>query len=132
MPPTPESPIITSTPSEPAPAVCPVCHLPLLPSYYFCPNCGFKLSTPPLSVTPATQAWIYALSIILPIILYLGISHWPANRYLKSNDPKTKLIGQIAWGLMIASTIFTLWLAYVWTEDAIQSSIASINTDFSP
>jgi hypothetical protein len=110
--------------------ICTVCHQPILSTYYFCPNCGTKINEAPLSTTVGTQAWIYAFSIILPMILFIFITKWPGIKYFKSNDPKAHRIGQIAWVLLIASTVVTIWLAYVWTEQTIQSSINSINTDF--
>ena len=110
--------------------LCPVCHQPILPQYYFCPNCGTKLNSIPLSTTPGTQAWIYAFSIILPMMCFLFVTRWPGVKYYKSTDPKVKLIGEIAWTLLILSTIITIWLVYVWTQQMIQSSIGSINTDF--
>src|ERR1035437_3059110 len=103
--------------------ICSVCHQPILPQYYFCPNCGTKLNQAPLSTTIQTQAWIYAFSIILPMILFIFVTKWPGMKYFKSNDPKAKQIGQIAWGLLILSTIIVIWLAYVWTQKTIQSTI---------
>ena len=41
------------------------------------------------------------------------------------------VIGTVAWILLILSTIVTIWYAYVWTQEAIQSSVSSINTDMS-
>ena len=111
---------------------CPVCHQPILPSYYFCPNCGTKINQTPLSTSVMTQVGIYAFSIILPWILYIMISKWPALKYAKSKDPKTRRIGIIAITLLVLSTILTIYLAYVWTQSAIQSSVNSINTDFGP
>ena len=111
--------------------ICPVCHQPILPQDYFCPNCGAKLNTAPLSTTPQTQAWIYAFSIILPMILFIYVTKWPGIKYYKSKDPKAKQIGQIAWTLLIISTLVTIWLAYILTQSMIQSSINSINTDMS-
>lgn len=116
---------------SPAPALCPVCHQPLLPEYYFCPNCGNKLHAPPLSTSVGTQVWIYFFSVILPLICFLAVTKWPGVKYVKSSDQKTKRIGIIAWTLLILSTVVTIWLAYVWTEDAIQSSVNSINLDMS-
>jgi hypothetical protein len=110
-------------------SVCPVCHQPILPQYYFCPNCGTKLNSTPLSTTASTQAWIYAFSIILPMICFIFVTRWPGVKYFKSNDPKAKEIGQIAWALLIFSTVVTIWLAIVLTQNLIQSSIDSINTD---
>ncbi len=110
--------------------ICSFCHEPILPQYYFCPNCGTKVNSAPLSTTIGTQAWVYAFSIILPMILFIFVTKWPGVKYFKSSDPKVKLIGQIAWTLLILSTIFTIWLVYIWTENLIQSSINSINVDF--
>ena len=109
--------------------ICAVCHQPILSTYYFCPNCGAKLNEAPLSITAGTQAWIYALSIVLPMILFIFVTKWPAVKYFKSSDPKIHRIGQIAWTLLILSTIITIWLAYVGTQSMIQSSINSINVD---
>ena len=110
--------------------ICTVCHQPILPQYYFCPNCGNKINQAPLSTSIGTQAWIYAFSIILPMICFIFVTKWPGVKYYKSKDKKTHQIGQIAWALLILSTIITIWLVYVWTQHLIQSSVNSINTDF--
>src|ERR1035437_5706945 len=112
------------------PAICPNCHQPILPTYYFCPNCGTKLHSAPLSTTVATQVWIYAFSIILPMICFIFVTRWPGVRYFKSSDPKAKQIGKIAWTLLILSTIVTIWLVVIWTQNYIQSTVNSINADF--
>lgn len=112
-------------------SVCPVCHQPILPQYYFCPNCGAKIKFAPLSTTIATQAWIYLFSIILPMIAFLFVTRWPGVKYYKSQDPKAKQIGQIAWTLLILSTLITIWLVVVWTQDYIQATVNGINTDMS-
>jgi len=111
--------------------ICPVCHQPLLPQYYFCPNCGTKVDGAPLSTSAKTQAGIYLFSIILPLICFIFVTRWPGMKYYKSKDPKIHRIGQIAWALIIISTIVTIGLVWYWTEQTIQSSINSINTDFS-
>jgi hypothetical protein len=80
--------------------ICSFCHQPILPQYYFCPNCGAKINSAPLSTTVGTQAWIYAFSIILPMILFIFVTRWPGVKYFKSSDRKAKLIGQIAWALL--------------------------------
>lgn len=113
-----------------ASSICSVCHQPVFPQYYFCPNCGTKLNIAPLSTTTTTQAWIYGFSIILPMICFIFVTRWPGVKYFKSSDPKAKQIGQIAWALLILSTIVAIWLAVILTQKMIQSSIDSINTDF--
>ena len=119
-----------SVPSSQA-AVCPTCHQSVLPTYYFCPNCGASLHQAPLSTTPATQAGIYAFSIVLPMIGFILVTRWPGMKYYRSQDPKVRLIGQVAWILLIFSTIFTCWYIYNWTQNAVQSAMNSINTDMS-
>jgi hypothetical protein len=79
----------------------------------------------------ATQAWVYAFSAILPVMCFIMVSKWPGIKYYKSSDPKAKNIGSVAILILAVSTIITLYLAYVWTENAIQSSVASVNADFS-
>lgn len=113
------------------PNICPICHQPILPQYYFCPNCGTKINTAPLRTDAGTQAWIYLFSIILPMICFIFVTKWPGTKYFKSPDPKAKQIGKIAWTLLIISTIVTVILVYIWTQQLIQSQINSINTDFS-
>lgn len=115
----------------PPSGVCPVCHQPIFPQYYFCPNCGNKINSAPLSTSAGTQAWIYAFSAILPIICFLFVTRWPGMKYFKSSDPKAKQIGEIAWTIIIISTVATIWLAIVWTQDYIKSTTASINADMS-
>ena len=122
-------PVASAAATAAIPATCSVCHQPARPEYYFCPNCGNKLQQAPLSTTMMTQAWIYLLSIVLPLICFVMVTKWPGIKYFKSTDRKTKQIGQIAWILLILSTIITIWLAYVWTQAAIQSSVNSINVD---
>ena len=114
-----------------AAATCPSCHQPVLPSYYFCPNCGFNLRPAPLSTSSGTQLLIYAHSIILPSLLFITISKWKGYTYLKSPDPAEKQIGAIAMFLLVCSTIFTFWYAYTWTMNYVNESIAAINSDLS-
>lgn len=116
---------------NPVIVTCPVCHQPVLSQYYFCPNCGAKINSASLSTTAGTQTWIYLFSIILPMICFIFVTKWPGMKYYKSKDQKTHQIGQIAWALLIISTVVTIWLAFVLTQEMIQSSVNSINTDFS-
>ncbi len=107
-------------PRTPAVEICPQCHQPVLPEYFFCPNCGKNLREPPLRTSVATQVGIYALSIIMPAIAFLAIKYWPGMKYLRSPDWKTKQIGIIASILMAVSTIAIVWWLIVWTEGLIQ------------
>lgn len=124
----PPAPVMQSA----TPAVCPICHQPVLPQYYYCPNCGAKLSAPALSTTPGAQAWLYFFSIILPVICYLAITKWQGWKYYRSPDPKTKQIGSIACLLLAISSVLMIWFTIVWTQQEIQSSVNAINADMSP
>lgn len=110
--------------------ICSYCHQKLLPEYYFCPNCGAKINSTPLSTTAGTQAGIYAFSAILPMICFIFVTKWPGVKYLKSKEEKAHKIGIVACVILTVSTILTIYLAYVWTQATIKSSIDSINTDF--
>lgn len=109
---------------------CQTCHQPILPEYYFCPNCGAKVHAPPLSTSIGTQIGIYAFSIILPMICFIFVTRWPGQTYYKSSDPKARQIGQVAWTLILLSTAFTIYLVVILTKALIASSVASINADF--
>jgi len=78
-----------------------------------------------------TQAGIYLFSVILPMICFIFVTKWQGVKYFKSKDPKAKQIGEIAWTLIIVSTLLTVWLAYFFTQEAIQATEASINADMS-
>ena len=111
--------------------ICSFCHQPVKAEWYFCPNCGNRLHTAPLSTSIEAQAWIYAFSIILPMMLFIFVTKWPGWKYYKSRDPKAKAIGRNAIVLIALSTVVTIWVGYVWTQDAIQASVNSINADMS-
>ncbi len=109
-----------------SPTLCPWCHQPVTSDEYFCPNCGKKLNEPPLSTGPGIQVQLYILSIIQPMICYLAYKYWPAFKYLRSKDPKAREIGIIAITLIVASTVVTFTLSYIWITQFIHSSLSSI------
>jgi hypothetical protein len=109
-------------------AICPRCHFSVKPEYYFCPNCGAKLTDAPLATDSMTQMLIYGFSIILPLIAYLAITKWPGIKYLRSQDEKAKQIGIIALGLLIVSSVIMFWLTYVWIQGYIQSSVSNMSS----
>jgi hypothetical protein len=118
--------------TEVSTGLCPVCHQSVLSQYYFCPNCGTKLASAPLSTSIITQLGIYLHSIILPMLLFISISHWKGLKYSRSSDVKVKWIGLIAWMLLIISTIVTFWLvwySYILLQQSIQTSMDSLNLD---
>ena len=87
--------------------ICRYCHINISPTDYFYPNCGKKLKDKPQSVTIGRQIFVYLLSALLPP---LGL--WPAIKYLRQPDNKSKQIGWIAIGLTVVSTLVTIWLSF--------------------
>ena len=124
-------PIIQPPSTQPAsaqPLICPRCHLPVKPEYYYCPNCGAKLSEPPLATDSLTQFLLYAFSAVLPWIAYLAVSKWPIAKYLRAPDEKAKQIGMVMLVIMVISSIIAFWLTYVWIQGYIQESLNSVNS----
>jgi predicted RNA-binding Zn-ribbon protein involved in translation (DUF1610 family) len=107
--------------------ICPQCHFPLKPEYYYCPNCGKNLRVAPLPTDTLSQVLLYAFSIILPVIAYLAISKWQGIKYIRSSDPQAKQMGYIALALLVISSIIMFWLTYVWIQGYVASSLNDVN-----
>ena len=90
---------------QPEQKPCPKCKLPILDTYYFCPNCGKSLKLKPSATSVLTQIGIYLLSALLPP---LGL--WPGIKYLRTENGKAKVIGAVAIFLTIVSTVLTILL----------------------
>jgi hypothetical protein len=79
---------------------CPVCHLEVRPTDYFCFNCGKNLKPKPPSTSGVQQLVVYLESIFLPPYgIIIGI------RYLRQKESKAKVVGSIAVILTIVSII---------------------------
>ena len=122
-----EVPLPQPAPQQQPALICPRCHFPTRPEYYFCPNCGAKLTEPPLGTGIVDQLLIYAFSIILPWIAYLAITKWQGIKYLRAPDPRAKQIGVIALVLLVASSVVAVWLTTVWIQGYIQQSLNDVN-----
>lgn len=85
--------------------ICPHCKSNVSLLDFFCPVCGKKLKEKPLSTSLSKQLLIYLLSTLLPP---LGL--WPAVKYLRQPDEKSKKIGITAIILTVISIILTIWL----------------------
>jgi hypothetical protein len=107
--------------------ICPRCHFPTKPEYYFCPNCGAKLTESPLRTGIVDQLLLYAFSAVLPWIAYLAITKWPGIKYLRSPDPRAKQMGVIMLVLLVASSVVAVWLTTVWIQGYIQQSLNDVN-----
>jgi hypothetical protein len=114
-----------NTPTSAA-LICPQCHLPVLPEYYFCPNCGAKLNVPPLSTSAGSQILLYLFSAVLPWIAYLAITKWDGIKYLRSKDSQSRTIGWIALSILVASSIIALWLTVSWIDQSVNSAMTDV------
>jgi rubredoxin len=132
-----EVPLPQPAPQQPPPSatiagysgsqICPRCHFPTRPEYYFCPNCGAKLTDPPLGTGLVDQLLLYAFSIILPWIAYLAITKWQGIKYLRAPNSRAKQIGVIALVLLVVSSVIAVWLTTVWIQGYIQQSMNDVN-----
>jgi len=104
-------------------STCPFCKANVSPTDFFCPSCGKKLKEKPLSTSIGKQIYIFALSLLLPP---LGL--WPAIKYLRQHDEKSKTVGCAAVVLTIISTIITIWI----TTNFIKSFQAKMDNSMAP
>ncbi len=92
---------------------CPLCHVAVKPTDYFCPNCGKSIKPKPISTSLLTQLGIYAGSVLLPPLgFFWGI------RYLRQPGRMAKIIGSIA----IVLTIITIY-ALVQISSALMKTL---------
>lgn len=120
---------VPQAPQPSPPALCPRCHQPVLPGFYFCPNCGKSLREPPPSVASVEQAKLYAWSIITPALLFISLRQWDGMKYLRSSDPQAKQIGIIAAVLMALTTVVLIWLSvesFFWFEQWVASQTGNL------
>ncbi|PIP74642.1 MAG: hypothetical protein CO135_00100 [Candidatus Levybacteria bacterium CG_4_9_14_3_um_filter_35_16] len=103
---------------------CRFCSYPTIEAFYYCPNCGKSLKTPPFSTSVLKQIGIYSLSLLLPP---LGL--WPGIKYLMQSDKKAKTIGLIAIALTVISSIITVWLSINLINQITQSFMGQTNID---
>lgn len=113
-------------------SICPHCHQPVLPEYYFCPNCGEKLEDVPLSTSIWAQIKLYSFTFIwMPLTAYLVYTKWKGYKYFKSEDPKAQRIGTVAMVLLAISIIifvWTTWASIVWLLQYIKAQETNVNS----
>ena len=86
-------------------ATCPHCKNQVLPIDIFCPACGKKLKNGEFSTNIQKQLGVYLLSFFLP-----PFGLFPAIKYLRQADSKSKTIGAIALVLTVISILITIFL----------------------
>lgn len=84
------------------PPSCDYCHQPILPEYYYCPNCGASVKAAP--ITALAQIGWYAFAVFLPP---LGLA--PGIQYLKKKSQQAKRVGTIILILTLISSILMVW-----------------------
>lgn len=87
-------------------ATCPYCKSNISVMDFYCPVCGKNLKEKTLSTSISKQLFIYLLSLFLPPF---GI--WPAIKYLRQPDEKSKKIGVTAIILTLISIGITIWIS---------------------
>ncbi len=81
-------------------STCPVCHVIVRPTDFFCYNCGKNLHAPPPSTTKEEQIKLYLSSFLLPP---MGII-W-ALPYVRQTDTKSKTVGYVAMGITVIAIL---------------------------
>lgn len=102
--------------------LCPFCSTSLEPTDFFCPQCGKTVHDKPLSTNLGTQIALYAVSIFLPPLFIM----WTI-KYLKSNNPIAKRIGQISLGLTIISIIVGIFISFTFMNGLMRQVNEQIN-----
>lgn len=82
------------------------------------------MENPLPSTTVGRQIFIYLLSFLLPP---LGL--WPAIKYLKQKDEKSRMIGFIAIILTIISTVITIWFSMGFIDTFNQQLNQQLNSN---
>lgn len=70
--------------------ICKACQNPISETYYFCPYCGKKLKSPPLSTSIGRQIGVYLLAVLVPPFGLI-----PGIRYLNQPDDRSKIVGLV-------------------------------------
>lgn len=80
------------------------------------------MGNPLPSTTVGRQIFVYLLSFLLPP---LGL--WPAIKYLKQKDERSRMIGFIAIVLTIISTVITIWFTLGFVNTFNQQLNSNLN-----
>ena len=103
------------------PSICPQCHQPIPPEWYFCANCGKNLKEKPPSTTVLTQLGLYILSVFLPP---LGL--WPGMKYLKSSYKPARRVGIVIAVLTAISFVVSLVVFEQWLSNAVKQASSGL------
>ncbi len=82
---------------------CPVCHIEVRQSDYFCFNCGLNLHPKPPSTSIENQIMLYLGSFFLPPMGCI----W-GYKYIKIADGRSKMIGYICVAITMLSILIAV------------------------
>lgn len=98
---------------------CPICHVQVRPTDYFCYNCGRNLRTRPLLQSPEKVIILIVTTLLLPPFgIVLGI------RYLREPDTGSKIAGILA----ILVTVILLSVLTIYTIDLMNTVNDQVNS----
>jgi len=100
---------------------CPKCDFPVIPPFYFCPNCGKKLKDPPYKFNVFKVIGLLLVSVLLPP---LGL--WPGLKLIGNSDSRAQIVGWLAIILTAAVIIVTLWVGV----NFVNAQLRAIETQF--
>ncbi|MGE5041803.1 MAG: hypothetical protein ACM3IJ_02780 [Candidatus Levyibacteriota bacterium] len=98
--------------------MCPSCKLPILETYYYCPNCGKQVKKRPPSTGIGKLIGFFLVCIFLTPFGLI-----PSLRYLSQEDEKSKIVG----GAGLILTVISLILIVVYSIqfiNQVQTSLA--------
>lgn len=98
--------------------ICPVCHVTVRPSDFYCYNCGKNLHEKPAVITPVTEILYYIGSLILP-----PIGLWWGYKLFRQNDARNRRIGIVCVAITVISTIVVTY----WTMNIFQTVNSQVN-----
>lgn len=101
---------------------CPACNFPVIPPFYFCPNCGKKLKDPPYKIEPLKILGLILLSVLLP-----PLGFWPGIKLLGNSDRRAQGIGILAIALTVISLVITVWYSIIFINAQVKSMQGQLN-----
>lgn len=101
---------------------CRGCKFVLMGTEKFCPNCGQEINGQMLSTSLMSQVGLYAISIFLPPF---GLGK--TLKYIRSEDPRAKIIGWVSLGLTVTAITLGILSANLMVKNIYQQMNQELN-----